>query len=141
MCWVGWEECICGKGNSLSNRIRTSYTSLQLLELEEKEFINKRYLSRLKKIQITTMSELTKKQVKTWFQNRHVNWKKGWKVPILAHNMTCTSNVRVKYEAANINNGIDYRTTDETKWNTETREMNSMTKMQGILYMDFSTKK
>lgn len=48
MCWVGWEECICGKGNSLSNRIRTSYTSLQLLELEEKEFINNRYLSMVK---------------------------------------------------------------------------------------------
>ncbi|XP_066917032.1 homeobox protein Hox-B2a-like [Clytia hemisphaerica] len=65
-------------GGSKSKRIRTAYTSIQLLELE-KEFQNNRYLSRLRRIQIAAMLDLTEKQVKIWFQNRRVKWKKDKK--------------------------------------------------------------
>jgi len=66
------------QGCSKSKRIRTAYTSIQLLELE-KEFQNNRYLSRLRRIQIAAMLDLTEKQVKIWFQNRRVKWKKDKK--------------------------------------------------------------
>ena len=56
-------------------RLRTAFTSRQLLELE-RQFAANVYLSRLRRIQISTYLQLSERQIKVWFQNRRVKLKK-----------------------------------------------------------------
>lgn len=60
-------------GNSA--RVRTAYTSTQILNLE-REFNNNMYLSRIRRIELAEKLDLSEKQVKIWFQNRRVKYKK-----------------------------------------------------------------
>jgi len=62
-------------GSVGGRRMRTTFTSRQLLELE-RQFAANMYLSRLRRIQISTFLQLSEKQIKVWFQNRRVRFKK-----------------------------------------------------------------
>ncbi|KFQ46295.1 Homeobox protein not2, partial [Nestor notabilis] len=58
-----------------AKRVRTIFTSEQLARLEE-EFARQQYLVGTERWLLASSLHLTEEQVKVWFQNRRIKWRK-----------------------------------------------------------------
>ncbi|CAH1955782.1 unnamed protein product [Acanthoscelides obtectus] len=62
-------------GTQKPKRVRTAYSAHQIVRLE-KEFCTDKYLCRRRRIEMAVELNMTERQVKVWFQNRRLKFKK-----------------------------------------------------------------
>uniref|UniRef100_A0A8C6XF59 Homeobox domain-containing protein n=1 Tax=Naja naja TaxID=35670 RepID=A0A8C6XF59_NAJNA len=63
------------RGSCKLKRVRTVFTPEQLERLEE-EFLKQQYLVGSERLDLAATLQLTETQVKVWFQNRRIKWRK-----------------------------------------------------------------
>ena len=68
-------RCTLGKGLTRYRRERTVFTQNQLRVLENR-FVTQKYLNTQERFELARNLALSPLQVKTWFQNRRMKWKK-----------------------------------------------------------------